>query len=148
MSSQLVTHLLNSTTTAIKSVVPFEVQMEKPTLFRDKDIKTELGVVIGITGDIKGTMYLTTKKQTSSSIAEKMYGVSVEGDMLTSFQGEFGNMISGNISRIIYSEEVEIDITPPTVVEGKVTTNGHKVALKFSASILDIGEMDVILTIH
>ena len=148
MSNQVVTNLLNSTTSAIKSVVPFDIQMDKPTLFTEKEINTELGVLIGITGDIRGSIYLNTLRKTSSSIAEKMYGIKIDGDMLVSFQGELGNMISGNISRIIYENGVEIDITPPTIVEGRIITNGHKVALKISTNIEDIGGIDIILTIH
>ncbi|WP_335871814.1 chemotaxis protein CheX [Bacillus sp. 2205SS5-2] len=148
MSSEAVTHILNSTTQAIKTVVPFEISIEKPTLFKEINIHTELGVIVGITGDLKGTLYLTTLKQTSNFIAEKMYGMSLDGDMLVSFQGELANMISGNMSRIVYEKGIEIDITPPTIVEGKVVPAKHKIALEVNAVVGDFGKMKIVLALN
>ncbi|MFA0815171.1 MAG: chemotaxis protein CheX [Anaerofustis sp.] len=82
----------------------------------------DLLVVIGLVGDISGNFYMSMDSQTSNDIAKAlMGGMEIEeglNDLVTSAISELGNMISGNACIGISSMNLEVDITPPTVIIG------------------------------
>lgn len=90
----LITAILNDTIQTIKSVIPIHTEIAKPQLIHQA-CHLEFGVLIGFAGDFQSKLVISGKKAIFSSIGEKMYGMMLEGDMLTSFSGELGNMIAG-----------------------------------------------------
>src|SRR5699024_11904509 len=73
------------------------ISISKPNLIKDA-INVRFGVLIGIVGDLKGKLVLAGDIHMFGLIGEKMFGMEVTGDMLSSFSGEFGNMLAGSIS--------------------------------------------------
>lgn len=128
--SETITITLNETMKAIQSVIPLSVHVQKPTLVTAPIVQPEMGVLIGITGDIRGRIIIEGDKNTFSKVGEAMFGMALEGDMLESFSGELGNMIAGNLSSNIYQQGINMDITPPTVMVGQTKLYGfHKAVL-------------------
>lgn len=74
-----------------------------------------------------------------------MFGMNVEGDMLTSFTGELGNMIAGALSTIIANEGVKTNITSPTVMEGSTKLSGFEQALVLTAKYETAGSINIYL---
>jgi len=109
--------------------------------------QSEMGVLIGIVGDMKGRIIIDSTGATFSSISQHMFGMPLEGDMLESFTGELGNMIAGNLCTVVSSDQLEIDITPPTVLVGNTKFYGFQRAIMLPVQLLDIGKMSIILTI-
>ena len=58
-----------------------------------------------------------------------MYAMELEGDMLESFVGEFGNSVAGHTAAKLYNEGVAIDSTPPTTMMGQVKLGGFSKAI-------------------
>ncbi|GEL77083.1 chemotaxis protein CheX [Tenuibacillus multivorans] len=142
--TEAVTYLLNGTLTSIQNVIPMNLNIQKPNdLKQDPIIK--FGVLIGITGDIKGKLILSAQSSVFSSIGESMYGMKLEGEMLTSFSGELGNMIAGGISTINDSNDLETNITAPTIMEGNTTIKGYEKAIQLNVEVEDKGEIEVYL---
>ncbi len=77
-----------------------------------------------------------------------MFGMPLEGEMLESFTGEFGNMIAGNLCTAVGQENLEIDITPPTVMVGNTKLYGFEKAFVLPVTIPNIGALTVLLTIE
>lgn len=142
--SKAVTELLNSTLSSLNSVVPMEYQTMKPQVM-NQGFHLSFGVLIGITGDIKGKLVLTGKPTTFGSIGETMFGMALEGDMLISFSGELGNMIAGGLSTSLSEGGVDINITAPTMMQGNTTLSGFKQALEVPITFDRAGEMNVYL---
>src|SRR5690625_4037469 len=94
-----ITHLLNGTLLSLKTVVPMRFEVMKPQLI-EKNFRLTFGVFIGITGDIKGKLVLSSSTELFSSIGELMFGMPLEGEMLNSFSGELGNMIRSEERRV------------------------------------------------
>src|SRR5699024_4190613 len=88
--NRMITTLLNGTNLALKQVVPVEHTISKPNLIKDA-INVRFCVLIGIVGDLKGKLVLAGDIHMFGLIGEKMFGMEVTGDMLSSFSGEFGN---------------------------------------------------------
>src|SRR5690625_5093047 len=112
-----ITDLLNGTSKALDTVIPIQHKLSRPQLI-EQSFQIQFGVLIGITGDIRGKLLLDGEKQTFGNIGETMFGMSIENDMLTSFSGELGNMLAGNLSTNIVDNGITIDITAPTNMEG------------------------------
>src|SRR5690625_2649841 len=104
------TKLLNATLSSIKTVVPVESQIAKPQLL-ESEFHLNFGILIGITGDIKGKLIFAGDTATFAFIGEGMYGMPLEGEMLQSFSGELGNMIAGGISTDLFQNKTDIAIT-------------------------------------
>lgn len=96
-------------------------------------IHTELtfhfGVLVGITGSIKGKVLFLADTEFFSSVGELMFGMALEGEMLKSFAGELGNMISGGLCSNTFARGMSIDITSPTIMEGSTALSGFKEAI-------------------
>ncbi|WP_138419541.1 chemotaxis protein CheX [Aquibacillus sediminis] len=144
--SQHVTSLLNGTIGSIKNVVPLDVTVDQPKLL-EQALTMEFGVLIGITGDLRGKMVLTGDMTVFGTIGEKMFGMALEGEMLASFSGELGNMIAGGLSTNIVEQGIRIDITSPTMFQGATTLSGYDKALQVPVTFENAGDMGIYLLI-
>lgn len=142
--SKVFTHLLNGTITSMKNVIPLQINFQRPQA-AERSLKIEFGVLIGITGDLKGKMILSGSSAVFASVGEKMFGMQIEGEMLTSFSGELGNMIAGGMSTNVIESGIKTDITYPVVLEGNTALTGFKKGIKVPVSLGDTGEMDIYL---
>jgi chemotaxis protein CheX len=145
LSSSKITDLFNGTLQAITSIIPTPVTTEKPVLLAEAVLQPELGVLIGITGDVSGRLILGAESAVFGKLGESMFGMPIEGEMLISFVGEFGNMIGGNTSAGIYQKGINIDITTPTVIQGQYKLFGFKQALEIGMEFDQVGHMRMTL---
>lgn len=146
-ASKHIQTILNGTIQSLKSVIPITMDIKSPSLMVQPFVQKEMGVLIGIIGDIKGRIIIDSSAETFSAIGATMFGMPLEGEMLESFTGELGNMVAGNICTSVASNGVEIDITPPTVIVGTTRLYGFQHAFKLPVVIENIGELTIILTI-
>lgn len=137
-------HLLNGTYTSLKAIVPIKQELKKPSLL-GKSLQLNFGVLIGITGDIKGKIILSADTHIFSSVGEAMFGMPLEGEMLASFSGELGNMIAGSLSTIIADNGIKTDITAPTIMKGDTTLTGYERAIQMTVILENIGELKIYL---
>lgn len=145
--NQTITSLLNGTFLSMEKIIPIEHQFSKPRLLVEP-LHLEYGVLIGITGDVRGNLVLAANAEVFAEISQLMYGMALEGDMLKSFSGELGNMIAGNLSTIIVNNGINTEITAPTIIQGDTTLSGHKKGIQLSANFKDAGVMEVYLLLN
>ncbi|SDN03792.1 chemotaxis protein CheX [Psychrobacillus sp. OK028] len=146
-TSKHIQTVLNGTIQSLKSVIPISMDIKPPSLMVQPFEQKEMGVLIGIIGDIKGRIIIDSTAESFSAIGATMFGMPLEGEMLESFTGELGNMIAGNICTSVASNGVQVDITPPTVIVGSTRLFGFQHAFKLPVVIENIGAMTIILTI-
>ena len=146
-TSKQIQTILNGTITSLKSVIPISMDIQPPASSQHPFEQSEMGVLIGIVGDMKGRIIIDSTSDIFSTLSHHMFGMSLEGEMLESFTGELGNMIAGNICTVASNDGLEIDITPPTVLVGKTKLYGFHQAIRLPVLLTDIGEMTIILTI-
>ncbi|MCK1998121.1 chemotaxis protein CheX [Paenisporosarcina quisquiliarum] len=146
-ASKHIQTILNGTIQSLKSVIPIAMDIKSPSLMVQPFEQKEMGVLIGIIGDIKGRIIIDSSAESFSAIGATMFGMPLEGEMLESFTGELGNMVAGNICTSVAGNGVEIDITPPTVIVGTTRLFGFQHAFKLPVEIENVGEMTIILTI-
>lgn len=92
------------------------MSFDSPQVHTEKLATIALGVLIELTGDIRGQLIIQGEKTAFQEIGESMFGMQLDGDMLHSFTGELGNMIAGTLSSSIAQSGIHMDITPPDVI--------------------------------
>ncbi|WP_374722059.1 chemotaxis protein CheX [Peribacillus tepidiphilus] len=146
--STQITNVLNGTIESVKSVIPLPVTIEKPKLIQQPLTQTSIGVLIGMTGDIRGRLVIEGSQDSIGRIGQSMFGMPLEGEILESFAGELGNMIAGNLATSVAQKGVEMDITPPTVLVGQTKLYGFDKALCLPVSFTEIGNIRIILMVE
>lgn len=140
--------LLNSTIESVNQVIAIETLIDAPKSFNQSFFQSEMGVLIGITGDVSGRLVLESNSQTFSKLGESMFGMQLDGEMLHSCVGEIANMIAGKTSSIIYQKGHSIDITPPTVMVGKMQMYGFERGISVNLTITNVGLINIILLLQ
>lgn len=80
----------------------------------------QVNVVLGITGDVAGTVILGMSLVTADKVASTMIGSPVKtfDALASSAVAELGNMISGNALSNLAENGYVADLAPPTVIRG------------------------------
>ncbi|RKQ32530.1 chemotaxis protein CheX [Oceanobacillus halophilus] len=142
--SKHITLLLNGTIQSIKHVIPMEHQILKLQLL-EHPLQLQYGVLIGLTGDVKGKLVLSGDATIFSAIGEKMFGMAIEQEMLASFSGELGNMLGGGLSTNIVEDGLKTEITAPTILEGNTKLSGYEKAIHLPLQLKQIGDLSIYL---
>ena len=119
----LITKVLNGTISAVKSVLPFSL-------------------------DVHGRLIIEGTSDCVSKIGEVMFGMPLEGEMLESFAAELGNMLAGNIATSLATDDTLMDITPPTVLVGQTKMYGFNQAINLPVVLEGAGTLHMILMIE
>jgi chemotaxis protein CheX len=140
--------VLASTIASVKEVLQIPCSIGEPGLYNEKALHSEMCVLVGFTGDIKGRLIIDGDAQIFGKLGEAMFGMALEGDMLHSFLGEIANMLAGNTCTVIAQKGRKVDITPPTVLMGEMKLFGVENGFSFPIAIQDIGALKIILFVQ
>ena len=146
-TSKHIQTILNGTIHSLKTILPMPITIGSPTMSVEPYIQQEMGVLIGIIGDLKARIIIDGSPTIFGNIGGAMFGMPLEGEMLESFTGEFGNMIAGNLCTHVGEQNLELDITPPTVMVGNTKLYGFQQAFRLPATIETVGDITVLLTV-
>ena len=124
-----------------------QIDIHAPSVTSEPYTQEEMGVLIGLVGDLKGRIIIDGTPATFGAIGAAMFGMPLEGEMLESFTGELGNMLVGNLCTHSSSQGLELDITPPTVMVGTTKLYGFQQAFCLPATIENIGQINILYTI-
>ena len=99
-----------------------EVAIQKPALKAASFGESDWVIMIGVTGEMRGQVLIAMTEEEACGIASKMCMMEVKqiDDFAASALSELGNMIMGNAATVFSSNGIGIDITPPTLSNGKV----------------------------
>ena len=115
---------LMAATNIIKDICQIDMQVGKPYVTQTAFADDSVIIMIGITGEMRGSVIIALTYNKALEIASKMMmGMPVTelDEMATSAISELGNMIMGNAATILSTKGVGIDITPPTLCRGNLT---------------------------
>lgn len=147
MQTKSTIDLFSGMVESVKTLLPFEITTGQTSTLLEPFSQHSFGVLIGLTGNITGEIIIDGSEEIFKKIGERMFGINLEGIMLHSFAGEFGNMLAGTLSTSISSYGFEIDITPPTVLIKETFVNMHEKAYQLSFHLHHVGSLFVIFMI-
>lgn len=118
-----------------------------PTPFTGKEVLS----VIGVTGKIRGQVYLGITMPSALKIVSTMMGgasVTEFDEMGQSAISELSNMICGNAITRFSEEGISLDITPPSLIIGKkmevATVNLRVLSIPIHIDGLDSLELNIV----
>lgn len=123
MKKEYLNAILEATKSIIDMVCQEDIQKGSPYIKNSPYTMSEVSINIGITGDLKGQFVMSLEKDTIKYIASQMMGGMEISDleMGKSAIAELSNMIMGNAGMTLSQHSKIIDITPPLIIEGKVS---------------------------
>lgn len=142
------TDLLNSTIESMQHVFSCPMQVGAPLLFSQTLIQSDVGVLVGIVGDLEGRLIIEGESRIFTHLSQSMFGMPLEGEMLHSFVGEMANMIAGNTSTLLANRGKRIDITPPTIMVGQMQMYGFNRGIKIAVELEAVGPVNTILLLQ
>lgn len=140
--------ILNGTIETVRSILPFTITADQPSTFFEPLTNHSFGVLIGLTGNVRGNIIIDGNEDVFKKIGHSMFGMQLEGEMLLSFAGELGNMLAGKLSTTITGDGGEMDITPPTVLIEKTLVNCFDQAYKLPFFIDTVGSLLIFFMIE
>jgi chemotaxis protein CheX len=146
--NEATSELLECTIESVHQIMQISINLEASYLSNETELQTEMCVLVDFTGEVSGRMIIKGQKESFGRLGLKMFGMTLEGDMLDSFVGEIANMVAGNISTLISQRGRKVDITPPTMIEGGMKLFHFEKVLFIPLSTEDVGEMDLILLLQ
>ncbi len=117
-----------------RTMVQTEVTIGRPHMKADPAAPTDVTGIIGLSGDVTGSVVLSFQLESAVAIASKFAGTDVEPDHpdFADALGELANMVAGNAKKDFHGYEVNISL--PSVIIGQ----GHKVSASHVAPQLVI----------
>lgn len=111
----------------------------------------EISVLIGLSGEVVGSVLYGMSRLVAISIAEVMIGekLSTFGELAESAIAELGNMISGRASVLYEQKGVYCNISPPTVVVGRGTRINTVGFPRLIAPLeTDLGQIEIVVSLQ
>lgn len=133
MNVEHINPFVEASTSVLQMIANTEVKIGKLNLKDSPFISSNVAIIIGVTGEMKGQVIFSLSNEDACKIASIMMGgmpVPELDEISKSAIGEVGNMIMGNTATIFASKQIAIDITPPTIMIGKdiqISTSKMKV---------------------
>ncbi len=147
MKAEYINPFLEATMTVMNSLCGVDTKFDNVYIREASYTVSDLIIIIGVTGKVRGQAILSMGEDTAKSIASYMMGgIPVESidAMAKSAIGELGNMIMGNTCSIFYGRGIAIDITPPTILTGeKVEISNKFKTLCIPATLGEFGTMEI-----
>lgn len=110
---------INAWNDVLSSFSSKQILMSRVMTSKEQMMPSDISVVMGIVGDLDGQVFLSMDGETGEILASEMLGgMDVGGmdDVVKSAVGELCNMIMGNACLGISENNINVDITPPTVM--------------------------------
>ncbi len=106
----------------------------------------QVGVFLGIVGDLLGEIIFSMSQETAKGLASRMMGqpATTLSPLEQSALGEFGNMTAGGGVTRLSAQGLRLHLSPPIVIVGEeVNVRTHKVKTIAVKVDLSFGEIEV-----
>jgi len=124
MDASFITPFVSSIQNVFSTMLQLDVQVNEPVLKRGGTPTHDVSGIIGMSGDVVGSVVLSFPETTASAVVQTFTGESfaVDSADFADAIGELVNMVSGGAKAMFAGKNVSISV--PSVVVGR----GHSVA--------------------
>ena len=125
MDVQYINPFISATVHVLKTMAHTDVTAGKPYLKKEKVAQGDVSGLIGLTGDVSGTISVSFSEKSILSIVSAMFGEEVRAlnDEIGDAVGEIANMISGQARQALEAMGRPLQAAIPSVIMGK----GHQI---------------------
>ncbi len=127
MDVKFINPFLTATVNVLKTMAFVEPKPGKPFIKKDKIALGDVTGIIGLSGDVTGTLSITFEENTIKHILSNMFGEEVKeiNDEVRDGVGELTNMICGDARKMLQQQGINIKAAIPSIVSGKNHTIQH-----------------------
>lgn len=147
MKTEIINPFLESARIVIEQVIRVSPSTGNLTVKIIEIVKGDIWIQVGMTGQLSGNVVFGLKESVALKIVSAMMGGTIltkMNEMGKSAISELSNMISGNASTILFNQGVNVDITPPVIVNPQENPLFFsKKALSIPLMMDGIGELDI-----
>lgn len=124
MDVTFVNAFVGSILNVFKTMLDTEVKVGKPLLKQAELVTAEVSGIIGLSGEVQGSVILSFDRPVACAVASTFAGTELtpESADFTDAIGELANMVAGNAKKDFHGYEASISL--PSVIIGK----GHRVS--------------------
>lgn len=146
MNVEHINAFYQATKNVLKLMTNVDVRMGQPKAVEGMVSSKEANVMLGVIGDLEGSVLFAFPKDMTLDLVEIMSGMKVEeiGSFVSSALGEVANIIGGNAVTILAESGKICDIVPPQIFIGdykSISSLGNK---SISLPLLtDIGDFEI-----
>lgn len=140
MKAEYINLFLNAAVQVFQEITQINLEMGGTSLRKGSHYDRNVIILIGITGQIKGSISVSMDSDYAMTIASKMMGgmpVTEFDDIPQSAVREIVNMIMGRVATLFEKEGTIIDITPPTLMIGEKISVSTQVSPTIVISLKD-----------
>ncbi len=130
MNVVVINKLIEAADSVSKMMLNVDLKAGRPQLI-DKPLAEEsVCILVGTTGELRGQVIISCNHDIALKAANRMMqgmGSGLWDELAQSALQEFGNMMMGTFSTLLSQDEINIDITPPTLIQGQgIMLSGEK----------------------
>jgi chemotaxis protein CheX len=122
MKEEYINPFIESAQSVLSMVCGIEAKSSNVFLRQSPFLVNHVIIMVGFIGEIKGQVFYELSLDTTKNIVSTMMGgIPVEelDEMSKSAISEMGNMFMGNTSILFANKNINIDITPPSLLVGE-----------------------------
>ena len=127
MDVKLIDPFIDATMSVLETMASIKAQPGKPYLKKDKLARGEVTGVIGLTGEVSGTLSVSFSETSILSVVSNMFGEEMKemNEEIKDAVGEITNIISGQARQKLEESGRSLKAAIPMVITGKNHTITH-----------------------
>ncbi|HHY90487.1 MAG TPA: chemotaxis protein CheX [Clostridiales bacterium] len=146
MRAEYINPFYKATKDVFQLMLDIDPQRKDLRTVEDMVCSKDAGVLLGVTGDLKGSLLFSFPKDMALKMIEIMSGMQMDeiDHFASSALGEIANIIGGNAMTILAEQNCRCDIVPPQIFVGeyKSFSMANEQALLMSLTT-PIGEFEI-----
>lgn len=151
IKAEYINPFLESASTVIEQVANVKPKTGKLEVKQVRMAEDYIWIQIGMSGQMNGDIVFGLHESVALKLVSAMMGgfdVTEMDEMSQSAISELSNMISGNASTLLFNQGVQVEITPPRIIQ-TATAAGFvpKKALNIPLIMDNIGQLDILVVI-
>lgn len=146
MRAEYINPFYKATKDVFQLMLDIDPQRKELKVVEDMVCSKDASVLLGVTGDLKGSLLFSFSKDMTLKMIKIMSGMEMDeiDHFASSALGEIANIIGGNAMTLLAEQEYKCDIVPPQIFVGEYKSfsmANEKVLLMSLAT--PIGEFDI-----
>jgi len=146
MRAEYINPFYKATKDVFQLMLDIDPQRKELKVVEDMVCSKDASVLLGVTGDLKGSLLFSFPKDMTLKMIKIMSGMEMDeiDHFASSALGEIANIIGGNAMTLLAEQEYKCDIVPPQIFVGEYKSfsmANEKVLLMSLAT--PIGEFDI-----
>lgn len=122
MKVEYINPFIEASQNVIEQLTGLKPQLGKVQKMNTPYSSDSMVIFIGVTGMLKGNVVMSFDPAVAERIVSSMMGgmeINIMDELGKSAVGEVGNMIMGHTAMIFSDRQINIDISPPTILVGQ-----------------------------